>query len=193
MSRLDRVLAAITGFVVAVGGLAYVAARPDRWRSEARLVLTPRTGSGVGGADLVESFERSGIRGTVVEMLASGAVDEAADRPAGTLQVRAVPDTRVVALSLTGPRGVRDGLGRYVTAGLAAQTTLHDPWLLRVLDPPSAEVVAGPGDAPLAGAVLALALLGALATGLVTRRFRPAAAGDDAHPQAPPLREVAAR
>lgn len=192
--RLDLLAALGVALVVVLAGAVYVGARPATYRSDAQLVLTPRQSQPAERANLIESFERSAIVGTMVELLSAESVRNGAGDPPGTLQVRAIPSSRVVTMTLTGGPEVSENLERLVVAGLVAQRQLHDPWLLRRLDAPSQATAAGPSGGALMGAVLALALLAGLATRVgIGRLLEPPSARAAEGEQEPRLREVASR
>ncbi len=188
MSKTVRLSAALlSAFAVLAFGAVYLVERPARWTSTASMVLVPVQGDEQ--SSIIQSFGQSGTAGTVVEYLSGPAVRQRAGAPrppgvspeaggpAGDLQVRLVPDTRVINLTLTaGQKGrVRRDLDAIARAGVLGQDELGDPWRIRVLAPAGAPVQAGPAALLVVVATLLVALLAGLAVFVIpTRRRTPA-------------------
>lgn len=177
-----RPAALMTALLVIAFGVAYLLQRPDRWTSTAAIVLVPSGARVEDRATIIESFARSGITGTAVEYLSGPEVWRRAGRPVGDLEVRAVPDTRVIDLTLTGPerRRVTGDLDEVLRTGVDRQSELGDPWRMQILAPASDPEHAGPAAPLVLGATVLLALMAALAVWSLPVRPAPSAAEDEA-------------
>jgi hypothetical protein len=149
-------VAGLAALLVFLAGAVFAGERSDEVRSDVRMVLVPS--SEEDEADALEAFARSGAAGTFVELLSSRAVTSAAD--GGTVEARAIPDSRIIQVAVTREREAQPALRRVIRAALSAQQRLDDRWEMRQIESTSLEEVAGPSDALV---LAASALLGLLA------------------------------
>lgn len=157
--RTPAVLAAVIVAVLTLGAtLAYAAQRQRSVYSTTQLVLVPTARDPNQRISQLQTFTSSGVQGTYVEYLASQRV------PGGTLEVRGVPDSRVIDVKVTRASGARDVLQGVIATALSQQARLADDWSARELGAPSAEAAAGPTTTVLLAAGVLLALLAGLAT-----------------------------
>jgi hypothetical protein len=154
--------AMLAAFAVLVAGTIY-AAKPRRtYESQMSFVLAPKhhLGSAI-RAGLLESFANSSAAGTYVELFAN----HASSAPQGvSITSRAVPDTRVITLTASGPRGsVVPGLHGVAIRALTDQSALADLWSLTPLKNPSPPVLTGISQNVLMLVTILLAVLAAAA------------------------------
>jgi hypothetical protein len=169
--RLAWNLALLAAFVVLVAGIGYTSQRTIKYQSQASLVLAPTATSGVDASTLLDSFTAGGTSGTFVELIASPDTLVRAGSPPVKLQVRAVPDSRVINVTATGARNVvQPALTSVVAAVESEQTGLHDLWSLQTLASPGGATRSGPSTPVLVVATVLLALLAAIATFMVLVR-----------------------
>jgi hypothetical protein len=129
--------ALIAALLVLLAGGVYAAKRHRPYQSQMSFVLVPKhhLGSAI-RAGLIESFASSSASGTYVELLASRG---SAAGSGVSVRARAVPDTRVIDLTASGPRNaVSPALQTVASAALTGQTSLSDLWSLNVLQEPAA-------------------------------------------------------
>ena len=154
------VLATAAAVVLAVlaAGTVYAAQPRRTYESQMSFVLAPKhhLGSAI-RAGLIESFANSSAAGTYVELFAN----HAGSAPHGvSITSRAVPDTRVITLMASGPRGsVIPGLHTAALAALADQSALADLWSLTPLKNPSLPVLTGISQNVLMLVTMLLAVL----------------------------------
>lgn len=178
-SARDAVLAAATvvALAVLVAGTIYAAQPRRTYQSQMSFVLAPKhhLGSAI-RAGLIESFANSSAAGTYVEVFA----DHSGSAPHGvSITSRAVPDTRVITLTASGPRGsVVPGLHAVAIGALADQSVLADLWSLTPLKNPSQPVLTGISQRVLMLVTILLALLAAAAVAVgVSQVLAPRATG----------------
>ena len=158
-----RVFALLAAVVILLAGTLYTVNRSPKYQSTSALVLAPTAADSSDRTGLINGYDRSGAIGTFVELIASPDTLVAAGQPPVTIDVRAIPDTRVIEVTATGERDVvRPALTALLAAARGSQSTLNDLWTLRVLETPSAAEEAGPSVAMLLAATVLLALLAAL-------------------------------
>lgn len=155
--RTPAAVAAITVAVLTLlATIGYVAQRQRDVTSTAQLVLVPTGDTPDLRIQQLQSFGSSGVQGTFVEYLA------AIRTPGATLEVRAVPDSRVIDLRVTRPAEAQSTLQDVLVTALRNQRRTADDWSARLLSRPSAETAAGPASSVLLAAGLLLALLAAV-------------------------------
>jgi hypothetical protein len=175
--RLSRSLTtAITlavATVILFAGLAYAIVRPVSYRSEATLVLAPTPEKPSDLAGVLDSFQRSGTAVTYVELLASQDILKAAGDPPVTLNVRSVPDSRVIRISsvASDQNIVQPALRSILTAATQQQQKLVDVWELKVLQAPTGPTQASTSTSLILLATILLAFLGALTAWTLLRRY----------------------
>jgi hypothetical protein len=179
LTRLSR--SGVTLITVAVAtiiffaGIAYALVRPVTYESSATLVLVPNPPAGQESdlAGILDSFQRSGTAVTYVELLASGDLLRQAGDPPVTVAVRSVPDSRIIRISTsaTDENIVQPALRSILTAAEREQAKLVDIWDLRTLQAPSDPTKASTSTSVILIATLLLALLGAVATWTLLRRY----------------------
>ncbi len=181
MRRLHLWVALGAGLAVILAGTAYILLRDQRWDSTAAVTLTPATTSPADPSTLFDSFDRSGTMGTYVELISSADTLDRAGSPPVSVEVRAVPDTRVIDVTATGKRdGVQPALTRLIDASIALQPRLGDVWSLSVIENPSEPAKAGPSNLLLFLAIPLLAALAAVASAVLARELGiPASASPD--------------
>jgi capsular polysaccharide biosynthesis protein len=169
----------VTLIVVAVGtvifaaGVAYTAVRPLKYQSNATVVLAPTPKNPADLPSVLDSFQRSGTAGTYVELLASEDTKKAAGDPPVSVKVSSVPDTRVIHVSAAaGDRNiVQPALRSILAAAIRGQARLEDLWQLRILQQPTSPSQASTSSSLILVASFLLALLGALSTWTLLRRY----------------------
>ena len=172
--RTTRAVAAAVALLVLVAGLAYTFTRSTDYKSEATLLLAPKRDTPRDVlSSVLDSYGRSGTGGTYVEMISSADTLREAKAFGTTVAVRAVPDTRTIGVTVTGPEDVvQPTLNRLIRASQTRQAELRDVWELQVLESPSAPTVAGISNAALLGATVLMAILAALFVLVVLGRYR---------------------
>lgn len=178
--RAVRLITLAVALAIIAAGVAYAIARPVTYSAGATLVLTPNPSDPEDQPSLLDSFERSGTVGTYVELLASDDTLRRAGDPDIELIVRAIPGSRALRLTAVGgEEDVRPGLQAVIETAQRSGTGVgvDDLWTLRVLEAPSEPVEAGPNTLFILIATGLLALLGALVTRLVLRRWGSDLAG----------------
>jgi hypothetical protein len=159
------VLAVVVGVAILALGAFNVFQRGERWESTASVTLVPDPEVPAERTILLEAFDRSGTLGTYVELLSSRSVEAAAGIPPDSADVRAIPDTRVIDVTVSGERGeVGADVAKLVELATARAGNLGDLWTMEVLQEPSKPTRAGLPTALLVGLTGFLALLGAVAT-----------------------------
>jgi len=198
---------AIAGAVAAVifaAGLAYELLRPAIYASSGSLVLSPLTEEESNLTNLLQGFERSGTMGTFVELIASDDTLQEAGDPPVTMTVRAVPDTRVIRVDVTGDREVvNPALSAVLVAARDRRAEVNDLWDLQTLEEASAPVAAPPSTMLVMLATIVLSVLGAAVVFILFARLFPRARVPEidspyrAHPDdemgAPPMVGAASR
>jgi hypothetical protein len=177
IGRLNR--STVTLITVAVAtiiffaGVAYALVRPVTYRSQASLVLVPTPPDPADVPGTLDSFERSGTAQTYVEMLASNDLLKRAGDPPVTVTVRSVPGSRVIRMSTSGDDEniVRPALSAVLSAANREQDKLVDIWDLRVLQAPTDASKASTSTNLILISTILLALLGAVATWTLLRRY----------------------
>lgn len=183
--RTTRAVAAAVALLVLAAGLAYTFTRSTDYKSEATMLLAPKRDTPRDIlSSVLDSFGRSGTGGTYVEMISSADTLRSAEAFGTTVAVRAIPDTRTIQVTVTGPEErVQPTLERVIRAAQERQVQLRDVWELQILESPSAPSVAGISTAALLGATALMALLSALFLIVVLGRYR-LVAGDQGEPGA---------
>jgi hypothetical protein len=172
LPRLSRIVPLVAALSVIVVGAAYLGLRSRSWESTAELAVTPTAHSVDAKANLLGNLQESGTLGTRVELISSKDTLAAAGNPEVQISVRSIPDTRVIDVTATGALGaVRPGLSAVLSAAIAEDTKLDDPWQMKTIASPTPPAKAGPGNAELGVAVAVLALLAALASYAGLRRL----------------------
>jgi hypothetical protein len=163
--RLRALVALALGLLVLIGGLAYAVTRDEQVQSSATLTLVPDPRTEEERSILLESFDRSGTIGTFVELIGSRDVLLEAEAGAATVDVRAVPDSRVISVSVTGSGGgVQHTLERVIETAQARSGDLGSLWRLDVLESAGPAEPAGPPTVALVIATVLLALIATVAT-----------------------------
>lgn len=177
--RTTRVLAAAVALLVLAAGLAYTFTRSTDYKSEATLLLAPKRDTPRDIlSSVLDSFGRSGTGGTYVELISSADTLRSAEAFGTPVAVRAVPDTRTIQVTVTGPQDrVQPTLERVIRAAQERQVQLRDVWELQILESPSAPTVAGISTPALIGATVLMALLSGLFLLVVLGRNRFATGG----------------
>jgi hypothetical protein len=159
--------------VILFAGLAYAIVRPVSYRSEATLVLAPTPEKPSDLAGVLDSFQRSGTAVTYVELLASQDILKAAGDPPVTVNVRSVPDSRVIRISsvASDKNIVQPALRSILTAATQEQQKLVDIWELKVLQAPTGPSRASTSTSLILLATILLAFLGALTAWTLLRRY----------------------
>jgi uncharacterized protein involved in exopolysaccharide biosynthesis len=159
--------------VIVFAGVAYALVRPVSYESQASIVLDPAPTDPNDLAGVLDSFQRSGVSGTMVELLASEDTLKQAGNPPVTVKVRAVPDTRVIRISAEAQdeNVVQPALRALLTAANREQEKLTDVWDLQILQTPSAPSRSSTSTGLILIATLLLALLGALCAWTLMRRY----------------------
>lgn len=154
--------AVVAALAVLVAGTLYAAKPRHTYESQMSFVLAPKhhLGSAI-RAGLVESFANSSAAGTYVELFAN----RSSSAPHGvSITTRAVPDTRIIKLTASGPQGsVVPGLHTVAAGALADQSALADLWSLTALQNPSPPVLTGISQSVLMVVTMLLAVLAAAA------------------------------
>ena len=158
--------------VILVAGITYSIVRPSNWESQSTVVLTPTVTDPAALSGVLDSVQRSGVVGTYVELLASNDTKKRAGSPPVTVDVRAVPDTRVIRVTTSSEnrRVVQPALSALLRAAQQEQQKLRDLWRLEILQSPSGAEKAGTPTSLILLATILLALLGAIAVVSVLRR-----------------------
>jgi hypothetical protein len=158
-------LAPFVGLVILALGALYIVQRDETWESTASVILVPDPAKQADRTVLLEAFDTSLTLGTHVELLSSRALEESAGAPLDSVEARAVPETRVVEITMTGEQGeVESDLATLIEVGTVRAETLGDLWTLETLTEPSTPTAAGPPTPALIAGTIFLALLGAVAT-----------------------------
>jgi uncharacterized protein involved in exopolysaccharide biosynthesis len=188
-NRSIGVLAAIVAILVLVGGVAYTVVRPIDWTSTSELVLVPTPKDPAQIPNTLDGLNASGSVATYVELLASGDLKRRAGAQAVSINVRAIPDSRVISVATVGEKQtVEPALQSVLRAATAAEGGLRDLWSLQTLESPSPPQPSGPSTSLLLLATLLLALLAAVVVVVALRRLdaaQPAAAGAATEPAEP--------
>lgn len=166
-------MAVLVAAIVVAAGLVYVAKRGETWQSTASVVVSPRDHPSSDRSSALATWGNSESNGTYEELLGSSDVLNQA-QVADSVDVRPVPDSRVIEVTASGARETVQGdLRAILVAAKSRGHGLNDLWTLQTLDAPSAPTTAGPSTLALLLAALALAtvagvaafvLLGALGT-----------------------------
>lgn len=152
-------LAAAT--LVLAGGIGYTITRDVTYFSTAQMVIVagPDTPSSAIG-----NFDRSGIAGTLAEVMNSADTYRAAGVPPVALQVEPLPESAVLQVTSVGGRDdVQPGLQALMQASVRRASVLGDLWDLRVMADPSAPERIGISPNLLIAVTILLSLLAALA------------------------------
>jgi hypothetical protein len=169
LAHRQQAVAAAVGLVVLFVGVVYAATRTPTYESTAALVLAPKTLKSDELPSVLDGFTSAGTSGTFVELIASRDTLVTAGSPAVTVDVRAVPDTRVINVTATGARDVvQPGLTALLRASQSAQSGLGDVWQLKTIATPSAPARKGVGSVAI---VLAAALLAMIAAAAMLALF----------------------
>lgn len=164
----DRQIRLLAALVVFVLGAGYALTHAAAWESSAELTLTPQRVGRAARAAVLEAFDRSGTIGTYVELISSRDTLAQADAEGVELEVRAIPDTRVIEISAVGDEDeVQPALGRVLVAAQAGEAKLRDLWRLAVSEEPSDPAPTGATIPMLLFAALLLAAVAAVATPIV--------------------------
>jgi hypothetical protein len=166
-------IVAAVATVIFAAGVGYALVRPNTYESGATVVLaaTPTNPADLPG--VLDSFQRSGTLGTYVELLASEDIKRDAGSPPVTVKVSSVPDTRAIHVNATGSDKniVQPALRSVLTAAQQQQGRLQDLWQLRTLQEPTAPSQAGTSSSLILIASFLLAMLGAISTWTLLRRY----------------------
>jgi hypothetical protein len=166
-------IVAAVATVIFAAGVGYALVRPSTYESTATVVLaaTPTNPADLPG--VLDSFQRSGTLGTYVELLASEDTKKNAGDPPVTVTVSSVPDTRAIHVNATGSdrNVVQPALRSILAAAERGQGKLQDLWQLRTLQEPTAPSQAGTSSTLILIASFLLALLGAISTWTLLRRY----------------------
>lgn len=182
--RLQAIIALAVGLAVLAAGAAYTFSRQASYESDGSLLLAPKPGVTPDiVSNLLQSFDTSGTSGTYTELITSNDTLAQAHVPGGIdVTVRAVPDSRVLQVTATGPTGdVQSALRAVIRTSIARESETGDVWQLQSLESPSAPSRAGPSKGVLLLATIVLALLAPLVVMVAVRRLRlgaPTAGGD---------------
>jgi hypothetical protein len=176
-------LAPFVGLVILTLGALYIVQRDQTWESTASVILVPDPAKEADRTVLLEAFDTSLTLGTHVELLSSRALEESAGAPLDSVEARAVPETRVVEITMTGERdAVAGDLATLIEVGTVRTEMLGDLWTLETLGEPSTPTAAGPPTLALIAGTVFLALLGAVATFAAIARLPASREGaDEAH------------
>lgn len=175
--RLDRILALLLTVAVLALGLGYVATRSQSYESHSQVVLVPVT-TAKDAPTVFDSFTSAGTLGTLVELLSSPDLAAKVRAPEVTFAARAVPDSRVVGVTATGPQAaVQPALSALLANAKPAQKLLADSWTINTLVRPTVASPGGPATPMLVLVVVALAILAGSAVLLGARRLVPDLAG----------------
>lgn len=183
--RLVRSLALAAALAVLAGGISFALLRPVQHASEAAVVAVPAvTGDDRDRTAVAESFERSGVAGTFVEVLDAETTARSAGAPPVELDVRAVPASRVIELTATGGRDtVAPALGALITSAQVTVREVDPLWTIRRLNGPSRAEPAGLGlPAVLLATVLLALLVGTFTAVVLGRALRGGAVRDTGGP-----------
>jgi hypothetical protein len=165
-----RVLAVLTGVTVLAAGLTYTLLRPERFASQASLVVVTRDSAAESAPTIADSFDRAGVAGTLVEVFSSRQTLAEAGAPPVDVGVRAVPASRVITVRTTGAHAVVQGaLTAVLASGRTQARGIDRLWSTHVLERPSAPERAGPPLGALLSAVVLLAVLATVATAAVAK------------------------
>lgn len=179
--RLDRILAVLLTVAVLALGLGYVATRSQSYESHSQVVLVPVT-TAKDAPTVFDSFTSAGTLGTLVELLSSPDLAAKVGAPEVTFAARAVPDSRVVGVTATGPEAaVQPALSALLANAKPAQKLLADSWTINTLVRPTVATPGGPATPMLILVVVALAILAGSAVLLGARRLVPDLAGRRLH------------
>lgn len=163
--RLRALASVALGVLVLIAGFAYVVTRDEQMKSSATVTLVPDPRTEEERSILLESFDRSGTIGTFVELIASRDVLHEAGAQFGSVDVRAIPDSRVISVSVTGNGpGVQRTLESVIETAQSRAGDLGSLWRLDVLESAGPAEPAGPTTAALLIATVLLALITAGAT-----------------------------
>jgi hypothetical protein len=167
-----RLLAVLAGAAVLAAGSTYTLLRPQRFASQASLVVVTRDAAAESAPTVADSFDRAGVAGTLVEVFSSPQTLADAGAPPAEVSARAVPASRVITVRTTGAHAVvQRALTAVIAAGRVEARTVDRLWSTHVLERPSAPERAGPPLVALLVAVVLLAVLAASATGALTKRL----------------------
>lgn len=175
MSRRGR-LAAIVAVTLAVlgAGVAYAFMRPVTWESSGSLYLSPRSEDAFTSSALLDAFQRSGTIGTYVELLSSATLQARADAADVEVRARAIPESRVIALTARGEQErVQGALASLMETAAAPAERLGDGWTLRVAEPATAPAQIGPSTPVVIAAAVFLAALAGLVAAATLARLAP--------------------
>jgi uncharacterized protein involved in exopolysaccharide biosynthesis len=150
--------------IVLVAAVLYIAQRDETWQSSAKVVLVPHISDSSERGMALGSWDGSASIGTYEELIGSSDVLEQANDVSTSVDVRPVPDSRVLDVTATGPREtVQSDLDAILSAAKDRGFRFNDLWTLQVLDAPSAPTTAGASTLALILAALAVAVVAGLA------------------------------
>ena len=154
------VVALMAAALVLAGGVGYTLTRDVTYYSTAQMVIVagPDTPSSAIG-----NFDRSGIAGTLAEVMNSADTYREAGVPPVALKVEPLPESAILQVTSIGERDdVQPGLQALMQASARRASVLGDLWDLRVMADPSVPERIGTSPNLLIAATILLALLAAL-------------------------------
>jgi hypothetical protein len=172
----NRLTAWLTLFVVVcilAVGLTYSVVRPKTWESVATVTLVPTPANAADVPDVLDSFERSGVAGTYVELLTSHDTLARAGSPPVDVKASAVQGARAIRVTTSSSdrEVVRPALSAILGAAVQEQAKLQDVWTISILETPNAPKKADLPTGLFLVAIVILALLGGISTWVLGRRF----------------------